>query len=288
MHKLALSLLGCSALLTVAAAPALAGVTYSLRDARFFGETNGRETTDSGTFAPGTSEDLTVNFSTGGPAPTTFDATSTNQASPFRLGVSNHVSAQADTALNFNTDPFGPTATVSVVTSQVTETGVVVTGGSGSGYLLPTFRLKGSFSDSHDTAFGWILMCAGISQCVLTSVADSTGPADVDTTWTPAINQWTEFTFDTPFTFFFFVSAAIQSFTTGNLAPGEIGIDFTDGLELLSVAVVDANGDPIPGAVVQSELLSLIFAPTAVPEPGMLALLGLGLGALVGRRRLRR
>ena len=284
-------LLGLTALTTLATAlatgPALAGVTYSLRDARFFGETTQRETTEGGTFTPGSVEDLTVNFSNGVNPPTFFSAVSTNQGTPFRLGVNNNVSASANTALTFNSDFVTPTTIVSIVSSTVQETGVTVTGGSGTAYLLPTFRLKGSFSDGHPTAFGSVGMCAGINVCTLSGVANSSaGPSNVDTTFTPGIGTATDFTFGDPFTFFFFITASINSFTTGNLAPGALGVHFTDGLELLSVAVVDANGDPIPGAIIHSEFLDWMNpGTTAVPEPSTLALLGLGLGALFTRRR---
>jgi hypothetical protein len=279
-------LLGLSALLTLTALPAAADVIYSLRDARFFGETTQRETTASGTFTSATAVSLPINnFSTGGPNPTTFNALATSQAQPFRLGVYNKVSAQANTPLTFNSAPFDPTSIVSLVQSNIQENSVVVTGGSGTGYLLPTFRVKGSFADNHSVANGSLSMCVGIAACNPQNVAHSSGPALVDTTYTPPIGMNTEFTFDTAFTFFFFVSAGINS-TTGNLAPGSVEVDFTNGLELLSIAVVDANGDPIQGAVIQSDFLDLIAPPsTAVPEPSTLALFGLGLGALLLRRR---
>jgi hypothetical protein len=280
MRTVAAPALSLPALL-VLATPAWSTVTYSHRDARFFGETSARETLTSGSFAGGTNTQLPVNFSTGGGTPTLFDALATTQASPFRLGVYNHVDAGANTALTFNTDFVTPTTIVSIVSSVIQENGVTITGGTGTGYLLPTFRIRGSFDDTHPTANGSLAMCAGVDVCTLSGVANSTGPADVDTTFTPAIGTSTDFTFDTPFTFFFFISASISSFTPGNLAPGEVTVDFTSGLELLSIQVVDANGDPIPGAVVDSEFLDIL----AVPEPGALGLSGLALSALILRRR---
>ena len=279
-------LLGLSALLTLTALPAAADVIYSLRDARFFGETTQRETLAGGTFTGATAVGLPINnFSTGGPNPTTFNALATSQAQPFRLGAYNKVTAAANTPLTFNIAPNDPTSIVSLVQSTVQENGMVVTGGSGTGYLLPTFRVKGTFTDNHSIANGSIAMCVGIGGCNPQNVANSLGPSAVDTTYTPPIGTSTDFTFDTPFTFFFFLSAGINS-TVGNLAPGDVTVDFTNGLELLSIAVVDANGDPIPGAVIQSEFLDLIAPPsTAVPEPSTLALFGLGLGALLARRR---
>ena len=73
------AVLAVPALLVLAAPPASATITYSHRDARFFGETSGRETTAQGAFDAATSTQLPVNFSTGGPTPTLFDALATTQ-----------------------------------------------------------------------------------------------------------------------------------------------------------------------------------------------------------------
>ena len=64
-----------------------APVTYSLRDAHFFGGVPGdtREITQTGTFTPASGELLPYVFSTGGPAPTVFDGTASNQGTPFEL-----------------------------------------------------------------------------------------------------------------------------------------------------------------------------------------------------------
>jgi len=281
MRDIKACILAIPALLILAAPPAFGAVGYSHRDARFFGETTDRETIASGAFTAATNAQLPLSFSTGGGTPTTFDANATTQGTPFRLGVFNHVDAGADTALTFNTDFTTPTTFVSLVQSRITEFGVTITGGSGTGYLLPTFGIQGSFDDSHTNAFGSLDMCVGIDSCTASGVANSTGPAVVDTTFTPTIGSTTDFTFDTPFTLFFFMSAGIFSFDNGNLAPGEVSVDFANGLRLLSVSIVDANGDPIPGAVIHSEFLDQL----AVPEPATWAAIGLGLTALLLRRR---
>lgn len=282
MRKLTASLLGLPALLAFAA-PAVADVSYFHRDARFFGDTAGRETNGGGTFGVPLSEQLAVNFSTGGGTPTLFDALATTQGAPFRLGASNHIDAAANTALTFNIAPNDPTNFVSLVQSGITDTNVTISGGIGTAYLLPTFRITGSFDDNHSSAFASISMCAGVNSCNPQNVATSITSTVVDELFTPAINTATDFTFDTPFTLFFFMSAGIFSSSVGNLAPGELSANFLGGLELVGLSVVDANGDPIPDAVIHSDFLDLL----AVPEPMPVALLAFGLSALVLRRRRR-
>src|ERR1043165_9946149 len=101
----------------LAASPAWSAVTYNLRDARFFGDTTGRETTAGSAFTAATSDNLPVTFSTGGGTPTLFDALSTTLGSPFQLGVYNHVKAGANTALTANLAPFDPITFASIVQS---------------------------------------------------------------------------------------------------------------------------------------------------------------------------
>ncbi len=265
-------------------APGLhAAVTYGLRDARFFGTDPGRETLVGGAFTGSTNEQLPANYTTGGATPTVFTPLATTQASPFRMGAYNDVNAAANTDLTSNLSPFGPTNLVSLVQSRITETNVTVTGGTGTGYLLPTFRVQGTFQDSHSSASGNVVMCAGISACSLTGLANSSGGTEnIDLLFTPDLDNNTSFTFGTPFTFFFFVSAGISSQANGTLAPGQVTVDLTNGVELVGVQVVDENGTPIRTAVIDSEFLDLVNTP----EPGSLAMMALGvLGVGVLRKR---
>lgn len=272
------ALLAC-ALLAVPVRGECGPITYSLREGRFFGGVPdaSRDVTSSGAFTPATNAALPATYSTGGPSPVTFTGNATTQGTPLELRATNTVVAQSSTALQFNVAPFDDTSFVTLVQSRLQENGVVVTGASGTGYLLPHFRVDGTFSDAHATAFGQLGICAGISACAATGLGNSSaGVQALDVLFTPGIGAQTAFTFGTPFNFFFFLSSGISSGTSGTLAPGSVSADFR--LRLLGFSVVDANGNDISGAVVHSDL-----AP--VPEPAVSALLLLGVMALRRRRR---
>ncbi len=257
-------------------------VTYILRDARFFGTNPGRETVENGIFTASTSESLPANYTTGGATPTVFTGLATNQGSPFRLGAYNHVDAGESVNLTSNIDLVTPLPIVSLVQSRITAT-MTVTGGTGTGYLLPTFRVQGTFTDNHSTAFGGVQMCAGITACSLTGVATSSGGVQsIDELFTPNIDSNTAFTFGTPFSLFFFVGGSINTSTGNTLAPGSVTVDLTNGLELLGLQVVDENGVPIRTAVIDSELMDILNTP----EPATWGLIGVAMAAMAARRRL--
>jgi hypothetical protein len=264
--------------------PLLSGaVIYNLGSTRNFG--GGNQTIVSGTLLPATNDQLPTSFSTGGPSPTDFSALSTVLGSPFRLGIVNSVSADATTDLRFFQNQAQLTDSVTVAFAGIQENGVTITGSSGIGYLIPTFRIQGSFTDTHPTAIAQVVMCVGIASCnPLTAAISSGGSGNVNTLYAPPINNSTRFTFGVPFQFFFTFSGSIQSNTQGSLAPGDISLDFTNGLQFLGYDVVDANGGSIVGAVVNSEFLN---PQAAIPEPSTFALGagGLLLGVALRRRR---
>lgn len=255
-------------------------VTYQLVNSRLFGTNPGRITVEGGPFTASTGADLAAGFSTGGATPTVFTGLATNQASPFRLGAYNQVNAGEAVNLTLNTDLVTPTSMVSQVQSRIIA-GVIVTGGVGSGYLLPTFRVRGTFADAHATAFGQVSMCAGNSSCLLSGVAVSSGGVQgIDLLFTPQASASTMFTFGTPFSQFFFVNASIGSPVNGTLDPGSVTVDLTDGVELMGMQVVDANGDLIAGAVIDSELMELL----STPEPAAWGMMAAAVAAMALRR----
>lgn len=268
------------ALLAIPARSECGPITYNLRDARFFGGAPGptRELNDSGSFTPPTSETLPTTYSTGGANPVEFTGTASTQGSPLELRATNTVTAESATALQYNASPFDPTNIVTLVQSGLQENGVFVTGASGVGYLLPHFEIEGTFDDAHASAYGQLGICAGNNSCALTGLGNSTGGVQaLSTTYTPNIGAQTQFTFDVPFTFFFFLSSGISSQVNGTLQTGEVGADFR--LRFLGFSVVDVNGNDIRGATVHSDL-----AP--VPEPATALMVLFGFAAL--RRRARR
>jgi hypothetical protein len=266
-------------------APAIGGpITYTLRNAHFFGGTPGptREILESGAFTPASSESNLYTFSTGGASPVVFTGTAANRGTPFALTVSNLVESGSATSLQFNLSPFGATNFVSLVQSRVQENGLIATGGSGVGYLLPTFRVDGAFDDAHPSASGTLAICAGLQSCPVTGLGVSGGGVQaVDQLYTPGIGASSQFTFDQPFSLFFFLSAGVSSGATGSLAAGgPVGGDFR--LRLVGYRIVDATGVDIDGASLSSDLLN------PVPEPGTALLSVVALTAFLRRRAARR
>ncbi|BCS35082.1 hypothetical protein TBR22_A43080 [Luteitalea sp. TBR-22] len=266
------------------AAPATAGpISYTLRDAHFFGGVPGptREIVEAGTLGPGASESLPYTFSTGGPTPVVFTALATNRRSPFELTVSQRIEAASSTALQFNIAPHDPTSIVSIVQSRVQEDGLLVTGGSGQAYLLPTFGVDGAFDDAHATAASTLSICAGIPSCPLTGLGFSQGGVQpIDVLYTPTVGLSTRFTFDQPFNLFFFINLGVSALPGVLEAGGPVGGDIR--LRLAGYRIVDANGDDIDGASLTSDLLN------PVPEPAGLALAAVGLATALRRRARRR
>jgi len=264
------------------ASAGVSAVTYTLRDARFFGTNPGREMVESGAFTALSSESLPASYSTGGATPTVFNGLATNQGSPFRLGAYNQVNAGESVSLVSNIDMVTPINIASLVQSRITAT-MTVTGGTGTGYLLPTFRVQGTFTDNHSSAVGGVQMCAGISACSLTGLANSSGGVqNIDELFTPNIGANTAFTFGDPFLLFFFVGASVTTFTGGTLEPGSVTVDLTNGMELIGLQVVDANGVPIRGAVIDSDLVDILNAP----EPATWGLMAAAVAAMAVRRKL--
>ena len=166
---------------------------------------------------------------------------------------------------------------MTLVQSSLQESSVLVTGSSGSAFLLPHFQVEGTFIDAHASAYGRVGVCAGIGACNPSTLAVSSGGVQtMSLAFTPTIGAQTAFTFGTPLSHFFFLTSGVWSNTSGTLSPGSVSADFR--VRVLGFSVVDGAGNDIPGAVVHSDL-------TPVPEPAAGALVLFGLAAL--RRRYR-
>ena len=239
-------------------------VTYGLNNVRYF-PSGGGTVTDlkPGTLTPATADSHLTSFSTnpGDPTANTFDGLDTINGSPFQMGVSNSVTINtATTSSLFNW--------LSFAVAFVNETGVTVTGGSGTGYLLPTFRFTGSFNDSSSNLVSSLDTCDGNSSCIATSLAHSTGGLqNEDLTYTPGIDSTTSFTFGTPFDIHYGLDAFIGYNGSQANSGGPMISNFT--MELVSIKVVDGNGATIDGAQIDSQFVDTATAP----EPTNLSLL---------------
>src|SRR5215831_14406483 len=153
-----------------------AGVVYTLNNRRFYPAVDGVVAdTISSTLTSATVDSDTTNYTdplTGNQ----FNAVSGITGSPFQVAARDSVTInQATTSSCCNI--------LSLVSSGVNETGVTITGGSGTGYLLPTFRVHGFFDDNNAGMDLSVSTCAGNNTCVLTSPAFTFTPGlqNVDT-----------------------------------------------------------------------------------------------------------
>ena len=248
-------------------------VTYTLNNRRFFPAADGTVAdTTSNPFTATTNDSKTT---------THTDTLTGNQYSgftsiatgPFEMtGITSITLAQATTS--------SVPGIMSLVSVGINETGVTVTGGSGTGFLLPTFHVHGFMDDNNASLQLGIATCAGSNGCILSGPASTATPGfhPVDALFTPTIGSTTAFTFGNPFTFFFFMEPSISYFGSQADPGGTSTSSFQ--MELVSVQVVDAEGRPIPGAQIHSTFLDI-----AAPEPGGVLLCGLGLAGIALRRR---
>ncbi len=245
--------------LAFGAASLQASVVYNLRDGRYFPDgPNPSNTYDSNPFTATTTDSLVVSYSSdpGNPAADTFDGTASVNTGPFTLGTQNSLTLGTDTTT------YQSIGILSIVQSGIQDSSILVTGGTGTGYLLPTFHVFGTESNSNPNANVEDEICAGNASCILSDIFGPTtsGNRSVDGTYTPQIGSSTSFTFGTPFSFFFFFGSGIQgSGSAGGTSTADLTLQF-DGFQL-----VDASGTPIQGAHIQSQFLDAM-----VPEPGTL------------------
>ena len=267
--------------LTVFADNGSATVIYLLRNTVDF-PTGPNFDDKTGTLTPTTVDSHETMFSTnpGNPADNHFDGLSTINGGPFRIGLQSLLTiGQATT---------GVSGFLTGVAAPVSEANVTVTGGSGTAFLLPTFRVTGSLNSDNPSVEEGVDACMGNGSCFPHTIAFTIGGSqNVDVLYSPAIDSTTSFQFGTPFNISYGVSVINSIFGGSQAMPGgPVTADFTNGVQLISMEVVDANGNVIPGAVIHSELLSSAGAP----EPGSILLCGTGLllAGLVTWRRKRR
>jgi hypothetical protein len=251
--------------LTVFADNASATVTYLLRNTVDF-PTGPNFDDKSGTLTSATVDSHETVFSTnpGNPADNHFDGLSTVTGGPFRIGL--------HSLLNLGQATTGVSGFLSGVAAPVSEAGVTVTGGSGTAYLLPTFRVRGSLNNGNPSVEESVDVCMGNGSCFPQTLTFTTsGFQSVDLFYSPAIDSTTSFQFGTPFSIDYGVSVLNTIFGGSQALPGgPVTADFTNGVQLVSLTVVDGNGNVIPGAVIHSELLRI----AGVPEPGSIWLCG--------------
>ena len=261
------------------AASLRAGVIYTLRDSRYFPDAPSAFTINSsGLFTSTTSASLPDSFSSnpGSPTADTFDGTASTDTGPFTLETQNSVT------INTATSVFQSLGILSIVQSGIQDSSVTITGGSGTGYFLPTFHVFGTESDTNPNASVGDSICAGNASCILSDIFGTFtgGVHNVDGFYTPAIGSQTSFQFGTPFNFFFFFGSSIQ----GQGSPGGTATaDLT--LQFAGFQVVDGNGTAIAGAQVHSQFLDAL-----APEPGTGAMIAAAvalLGFFVARKRSR-
>ena len=96
------------------------------------------------------------------------------------------------------------------------------------------------------------------------------GFQNVDVFYTPGIDATTSFQFGATFSISYSALLFAQIIGGPQATPGgPVTGDFTNGLQLVSLRAVNADGHDIPGAVIHSELLDM-----AAPEPDSILLCG--------------
>jgi hypothetical protein len=264
-----------AALLIFDAAVPAGVVTYTLNNRRFFPA------------ADGTVSDAT----SGGLTSATFDVKTTAYTDPLTGNQFNAVSSVSGSPFQLhdvNSVTLSQPATSSVpniftlVSSSISETNVLITGGSGTAYLLPTFHIYGSMDDNNASLQLGIAVCAGNATCVLSGAGSTTTPGfhPVDTLFTPGITSSTAFTFGVPFNIFFFLEPSLQ-YLGPQANPGATStVDVR--MDLVGMRIADADGNTIGGNI-DSTVLDL-----AAPEPASALLCGLAFLAAGFRLRRKR
>ena len=269
-----LLLLCCIAPMNLAAGP-----FYELSAQRSFGTAAGRNSSSGNQpFTPTTNDVLQTNYS---------DGNSFNGLSSISQGS---VVMETSTSVTVNQAITTDNVVGFLARNRVTlYDSLVVTGGTGTAYLVPVVHITGTFVDNSSLLFGGLSACFGTGGCVLLAVPggfSTGGVQNVDVMWSPSPSVFPptfEITFGNTQTAFMFFGTSVTAWEGQGVnipAGNSLSADFR--FELLGYRVLDKDGNLIPGAVVRSEALS------QVPEPESAAMGAIGLVLFLAFARRKR
>ena len=187
----------------------------------------------SGTLTAATADSNETIFSTdpGNSDDNRFDGIGTVLGSPFRLGLSGSLTIGQATSST-------PTVFLASAATNADETGVTITGATGTGFFIPTFRIQGTFNDNNPSIQEAVTMCVGLnSSCLLytPAVSSTGGLLTARHVLFSAIDSTTQFTFGTPFDFGISMALFFERPNGQPALPGPtVTGDFTNGLQLVS------------------------------------------------------
>ena len=238
-------------------------ITYFLSNAYYF--PSGPVTNSmSGSLTALVSNPTVFSTNPGNPSADVYNGLGSIGVSPWVLSVNN------STTINTTTMAIGSGGILSITAATTFDNSMTITGGTGTGYILPTFEYKGTVNNTNPNVTANLITCVGNSGCDLPTIGSwGLGSQTIDIFYTPPIDSFSAFTFGTPFNLVMgFQSDPEISGTQANPSGTSIG-DFT--MQLVSVRIANADGAMIPGQI-NSQLLA--------PEPGTMGLACAALGAL--------
>ncbi len=133
-----------------------ADTIYSLRNAYLFPDPTNQNLTWSGALDSSTADSKETVYSTnpGSPSNNSFDGVASINGSPLQMSISDSLTLGSSTTATLNLLTF--------TAVRVEDTTAVITGGTGSGYLLPTFRVQGTLDDPNPCVQELVYICLGM------------------------------------------------------------------------------------------------------------------------------